>query len=159
MNPRYLHRLVLLLGLLAVLCAGSTAQAAGIDKNAQDLAKQDRDWSNAAGQKDVNLLMTFYAAETFVYPPNEPISVGVEGVRKTWESIFADPTHTISWKVVNASVAQSGEIGYTTGTYEFSGKGSDGKSYTDKGKYVTVWSRGHDGKWLVVHDIFNSDYK
>jgi ketosteroid isomerase-like protein len=28
-----------------------------------------------------------------------------------------------------------------------------------KGKYVTVWRKGADGKWKTLHDIWNYDTK
>ena len=157
MKPRI--ALALLLGLFAVLFSSSSAIAAGIDKSAQDLVKRDADWSNAAVKKDVDLLVSFYTEDTVLYSPNDPLSVGKDAARKFWVAGFADPLFSVSWKVVNASVAKSGELGFTTGTYELTFKGPDGKPATDKGKYVTIWTRGPDGIWKVAHDIFNSDLK
>jgi len=48
-------------------------------------------------------------------------------------------------------VAGSGDIGYTSGTYEMSMAGA-----SEKGKYVTVWKKEGDA-WKVTEDIFNAD--
>jgi ketosteroid isomerase-like protein len=54
-------------------------------------------------------------------------------------------------------VARSGELGYTSGTYDFSMKDASGKIISDKGKYVTVWKKQADGTWKVLLDTYNSD--
>ena len=59
--------------------------------------------------------------------------------------------------MATASASKGGDLGYTSGTYQFSITGSDGKPIPDKGKYVVVWKKDASGKWKVVADIFNSD--
>ena len=54
-------------------------------------------------------------------------------------------------------VASSGELGYTSGTYDFSIKDASGKTISDKGKYLTVWKKEADGAWKVLFDTYNSD--
>jgi ketosteroid isomerase-like protein len=56
-------------------------------------------------------------------------------------------------------VAKSGDLGFTTGTYEDSFKGTDGKMVSEKGKYVCMWKKQKDGTWKAIHDIWNSDAK
>jgi ketosteroid isomerase-like protein len=54
-------------------------------------------------------------------------------------------------------VAQSGDIGYTSGTYEFTMNDASGKPVNERGKYLEVWKKQADGKWKCVMDIWNSD--
>ena len=145
-------------GTFAMLLAAEPAFA-DIEANAKELAKLDNDWSNAAGKKDVDAVASFYADDAVAYPPNEPIAVGRAEAKKVWAAYFADPTFSISWKTVHAGVSKSGDLGFTSGTYEDSFKGPDGKTVTEKGKYVCTWRKDKDGKWKAIHDIWNTDSK
>ena len=148
--------LLALAGAYALLIA-AVPVSAHIEANAKALAQLDDDWSNAAVAKDVEKVASFYAEDAIAYPPNEPMAVGKAAAKKIWATYFADPTFKISWKTVHAGV--SGDLGYTTGTYEDSFKGPDGKLVTDKGKYVCVWRKQKDGSWKAIHDSWNLDAK
>ncbi|MGH7983124.1 MAG: YybH family protein, partial [Candidatus Udaeobacter sp.] len=75
----------------------------------------------------------------------------------TWKDLLASPGVAISWKTAKVEVARSGDLAYTTGTYELTMNDASGKPINDRGKYVEVWKKQADGKWKVVADIWNSD--
>lgn len=54
----------------------------------------------------------------------------------------------MTWEPIGSSMATSGEIGYTYGSYEQRGK----KGEVEKGYYVRVWRLGRDNTWKVVLD-------
>ena len=57
----------------------------------------------------------------------------------------------LSWKPVFADIAGSGDLGYTTGPYEFrKEKASD--PVAGRGHFVSVWRVQEDGTWKVVFD-------
>jgi uncharacterized protein (TIGR02246 family) len=141
---------------LAMMCS-SAVFAADIAANAKGLAKLDDDWSRAAAAKDVERVASYYAEDAIAYPPNAPAAVGKAEAKKVWAGFLADPSLSISWKTTHAQV--SGDLGFTTGTYEDSFKGSDGKMVNEKGKYVCVWKKQKDGRWKAIHDMWNSDSK
>lgn len=154
--PTYLRCLVLLL----VIGSSVSATASADDKasaKAKMLIKLDDDWSAAAGRRDVDRVASFYAEDAIAYPPGEPVAVGRAAAKKVWAAYFADPTFSISWKTVHAEVAKSGDLGYTTGTYEASYKGPDGKPVAEKGKYLCTWKLQGDGTWKAIHDMWNTD--
>jgi uncharacterized protein (TIGR02246 family) len=146
-------------GALAVLFSALPTFAADMDASAKALAKLDDDWSKAAAAKDVDRVASFYAEDAIAYPPNEPVAAGRAAARKVWAAYFADKSFAISWKTTHAEVAKSGDLGYTTGTYEDSFKGPDGKQVTETGKYVCIWKKQKDGTWKAIHDTWNSDAK
>jgi ketosteroid isomerase-like protein len=136
----------------------SMAQAADMDSRAQALVQLDDTWSKLASIKDAHAVAAYYAPDAVVYPPNGVMATGRDA-EKVWASYFAAPGFTISWKTVHASVSKSGDMGYTTGMYEDSYTGADGKTVNEKGKYVCIWAKQKDGQWKAVHDIWNSDSK
>ena len=101
---------------------------------AKTLTQLDDDWSKAAGTKDVDRVASFYADDAIAYPPSEPIAAGQPAAKKVWAAYFADSTFAISWKTNHAEVAKSGDLGFTTGTYEASWKRSRWQSGHPEGK-------------------------
>jgi hypothetical protein len=47
-----------------------------------------------------------------------------------------------------ADVAQSGDLGYTYGSYEL----KEANATSEKGYYARVWKRGANDQWQVVLD-------
>jgi hypothetical protein len=58
---------------------------------------------------------------------------------QTWETSFAD-------------VAQSGDLGYTYGSYEMK-EASSSNGVTEKGYYARVWKSNDDNQWQVVMEV------
>jgi ketosteroid isomerase-like protein len=135
-------------------------RAAGdMGADAKVLAKLDDDWSAAAATRDAEKVASFYAEDAVAYPPNEPVCVGRAAARKVWAAYFADPSFKISWKSTHAEVANSGDMGFTSGPYEASYNGADGKMINEKGKFLCVWRKQRDGTWKATHDMWNTDAK
>jgi ketosteroid isomerase-like protein len=151
---------VFLFALLVVSAAVTQVRAADMDARAQALIKLDDEWSKSAATKDAHKVASYYAETALAYPPNAVLASGRDAAEKVWASYFAAaPDFKISWKTTHAEMAKSGDMGYTTGTYEDSYTGADGKTVNEKGKYVCVWAKQKDGSWKAVHDIWNSDTK
>ena len=123
-------------------------------KGADEQAVRDADaaWSKAAGAKDLDKTVSFYADDAVVLPPNEAAVTTKDGIRNLWKG-FLDSLTDISWKTMRVEMAKSGDMAVLIGTYEMTMK--DGTK--DKGKYCEVWKRKSDGKWKVTTDMFSSD--
>lgn len=151
-----------LLGACALTLAVSTvvARAGDMDETAKALVRLDEEWSKTAATRDADKVAAFYSEDAVVYPPDAPVVEGRAAAKKVWAGYFADPNFVkISWKSTHAEIAKSGEFGFTSGTYEMSLKGADGKPATEKGKFLCVWKKQADGTWKAVHDMWNADGK
>ena len=64
----------------------------------------------------------------------------------------------LKWFPIYAALSQSGDLGFTTGPWEYSEneKESTKNSY---GNYCTVWERKTDGDWLFLIDFGNQNEK
>ncbi len=49
-------------------------------------------------------------------------------------------------------IAQSGDLGYSYGTYEINNSRSDAQAENEKGSFLRIWRR-EDGKWKLVFDV------
>ena len=123
----------------------------------QALRDTDDQWSKAAGSKDVDKTMSFYADDAVVMPPNAAIASTKDAIRKIWSDMFTTAGFSISWKATKVEVAKSGDIGFVSGTYEVTMNDASGKPASERGKYLVVWEKQADGKWKCGADIWNSD--
>jgi uncharacterized protein (TIGR02246 family) len=142
---------------LTMCLAANVCLAADTKAIEQALRDLDAQWSAAAGDKDLEKTISFYSADAIVLPTNAPTATTKEAIRNAWKDLLASPGLMISWKTTKVEVARSGDIAYTTGTYELTMNDASGKLVPDHGKYVEVWKKQADGKWKVVADIWNSD--
>ena len=145
------------ISMAVVFCAcaiafASLALSAGIPDNAKALAALDDAWSKAANAGDVSGVISYYANDAVIYPPNSPMVSDAAGIKKTWETMLADPKAKLSWTTTNAGVDRN--MGFTSGSYQVAGAD---RAIIEKGKYLCVWQKGKDGKWKAVHDMWNPD--
>src|SRR5438093_10188389 len=138
---------------LAFVCTA----AAGDTKIEQDLRDLDAKWSAAAGAKDVDKTVSYYAEDAVVMPPNAPAATTKEAIRSAWKEMLTSPGAAISWKTTKVEVAKSGDLAYVSGTYEETMTDASGKPVKDRGKYVEIFKKQANGTWKVIVDIWNSD--
>jgi ketosteroid isomerase-like protein len=100
--------------------------------------------------------MGFVAQDGMIMPPNEPAVSGAAA--HDWAAkTMATPGFGVSWSASVVEVAGSGDVGYTSGTYDLHANAPDGSPFSDHGKYLTVWKKDAAGAWKVALDTFNSD--
>jgi ketosteroid isomerase-like protein len=132
-------------------CGTST----NVEQQRNALLAVDREWSQTT--TDLNKFLSYYAGDASVYPQGMPIATGSEAIRDVFTKMSSMPGFALQWSATKADVSASGELGYTTGTYQMTMNDAAGKPMTEKGKYVTVWKKQSDGQWKVTNDIFNAD--
>ena len=150
--------LLIMIGSAALLFAAACAPKAPADDiDAQSLTQLDDAWSKDASTKQAEKVASYYAPNAVAYPPNAPVAIGRDAAQKVWADYFAAPNFSIAWKTTHAG--SSGNLGFTTGTYEDSFTAPDGKTVHESGKYVCIWRKQADGNWKAIHDTWNSDAK
>lgn len=69
--------------------------------------------------------------------------------QEVWKSRPAQPNARLTWHPALVDVAQSGELGYTTGPWTMLESDKPGAA----GEYVTVWRKQPDGVWKFAVDL------
>ena len=141
-----MHRFVLLVALVA---ASGCAASVNVEAEKDALLAADRAWAETV--KDVDKFTSYFASDATIYALGMPAVTGADAIKKTFVEMTSAPGFALSFAPAEAVVAASGDIGYTSGTYEMPAAGA-----SEKGKYVTVWKKEGDA-WKVTEDIFNAD--
>ena len=120
------------------------------------LRETDIAWSHAAAKKDIDATASLMTDDGEQLPPNAPMAKGRDAVKKEWAGLLALKDVAIKWEPTSIQVAESGEIGYTSGTYTFDYTDPKAGKISDHGKYLEVWKKV-DGKWKCYLDMYSSD--
>jgi ketosteroid isomerase-like protein len=76
--------------------------------------------------------------------------VGPKAVKEYFET-RGEPA-SMTWQPVFASIAGSGDLGFTIGESVTTARGPSGAAVQRFGKYLTVWKKQRDGTWKFVVD-------
>lgn len=137
---------------LAMTGAGAWAQTAA--KTDPALTKLAKEFCAAFNAKDAAKTAGFYSEDVVFNPPNEAAVRGRSNIQAWVKKQFDQGVGNLV--LTPAESAISGTFAYQAGTYSILVKPPTGPAITDKGKYVEVLKQV-GGKWLIAHDIFNSD--
>jgi uncharacterized protein (TIGR02246 family) len=98
-----------------------------------------------------------YAADALFMPPNAKVLDGVKDISDGWQATWDAGFRNI--KITTSDVMVRGDLAVETGTWsgDIQPKAAGAAPLHDNGKYIVVWQRVANGKWLVVRDIYNSD--
>ena len=138
---------------LTLLTASCSQQPPADTRAANEAAIRDADiaWSKAAAAKQVDEVLSFYTDDASSFVDKGPIATGKQAIGDSWRDLF-NMGYAISWQPTKVEVAESGDLGYSQGTYE-----QKNDQTISKGKYVVVWKKDPAGGWKAVSEIANSD--
>jgi ketosteroid isomerase-like protein len=125
-------------------------------KATADMLKQlEGEFMKAAAEKGSSGYMSYYADDAVEVPNGHAAIPGKTNIAATM-GFLDDKNNRLTWVPVGADISDSGDLGYTYGTWEFHSKDKDGKPAVDYGNYTSVWKKQKDGNWKVVLDMGNS---
>lgn len=155
MKSTYLRTILVLLVLFtltAVSCRKSSTTT-----NSMTISETDRFYSALSVQKGMNaaFLAMFDSTGVMLTANHLPV-VGHRSISELL-SQRNDNTFTLTWEPLFEKMADSGDLGYSYGTYIITDKIS--KSITGEGTYVTIWQKNKNGDWKAVLDTGNEGLK
>jgi uncharacterized protein (TIGR02246 family) len=111
-----------------------------------------------ANAKDTEKWSEFFAEDASGLFPGGRILNGRASIKAAIAPLFADPNFSLSLKSTRAMASKGGDMVYLQGTYTMSMTAPKTKKpMTDKGKYLTIFTKQSDGSWKAIADTFNSD--
>jgi ketosteroid isomerase-like protein len=150
----------LLLSLLVVFIgsASSVVSSEGCqdvqekDRGETTLLRTDVEFAKASEAKGAAEAFSLFLAEDAIQlPADENPIFGREAIVKAMGSGYI-----LKWEPRRAEVSNSGDLGWTWGTYELHVKDAQGKALVRFGKYINVWRKDKDGNWRVIADMGNT---
>ena len=147
---------------LAVLTVGcANAPAPPPDTRAADLqAVKDVEaaWVKDTATKDADKWASYFAEDgSGLYPAAGTLN-GKPAIKAAMAPYFADPNFSLTFQSTRTMASKGGDMVYSQGTYTMTMTDPKTKNLmTDKGKYLTVYSKQADGSWKAIADTFNSD--
>jgi uncharacterized protein (TIGR02246 family) len=147
---------------LAVLAVGcSNAPAPAPDTRAADVqAVKDIEtaWVKDAGTKDADKWASYFADDGSGLYPGAATLNGKTAIKEAMAPMFADPNFSLTFQSTRMMASKGGDMVYSQGTYSMTMTNPKTKKpMTDKGKYLTVYTKQPDGSWKAIADTFNSD--
>jgi len=128
------------------------------DAGAQAIRNLEDQWSVALREKDVDKIISFYAADGVNMSPGRSIARGPEAIKERLVSMFADTSllfEDYTGSIEKVEVSASGDLGYAYGQDELTVKSKVG-NVKDKSKWVDIWKK-IDGEWKVIVSSGNSN--
>ncbi len=145
-------RTLVLIGVIAMVAMSSSPLRAADEGPLDSLVANERAFaalSVAKGMREA--FLTYLAEDAVLFQPR-----AVNG-RKVWEGRPASAA-TLKWEPAFAAVSSSGDMGYTTGPWEYqpaadsAGTPSPPESYL-YGQFNSVWKKEKGAGWRVLADI------
>ena len=117
----------------------------------RELLEADIAFSDLSIEKGMNHAFISFCAKDAVPQRNKTMPLkGGESISESL-SLNDDKAYSLSWEPIHATVAKSGDLGYTYGTFTMTQKETGTIS---KGTYVSVWIM-EEGSWKWVLDSGN----
>jgi ketosteroid isomerase-like protein len=142
--------------LLTVFFSLGMGGAAG-KTDEQNINDLDKEWSQAAQNKDAAKFASFYSDTGSAMPFNAPIATGRVHVGELWTALMGKAGFSLHFAPTRIEVAGSKDIAFDVGTFELKLNDAQGVPVTTPGKYVVVWKKQKGGDWKAEADIFNTD--
>lgn len=111
-------------------------------------------WAEVAATKDAAKFVTYYSADALVLMSGAPAMRGIDAITTGLKGAMADPNFSIAFRTTKVTVAKSGELAYTEGTYEQTVTDpATKKKAGEKANYVTCWVKQADNSWKAATDV------
>jgi len=115
---------------------------------APELAAVDAAWDAAVAARDEAAFLS-RIAEDAVFAGGT-LQVGKAVIREKWARYLLPGGPTLRWTPTGAGIAPSGDLGWTVGDATFAWK--EKGVAPSPGRYVTVWSKDGQGRWMAALD-------
>lgn len=117
------------------------------------LLEADRAFCESTSERGLSGWLEWFAADAAVLTVDGRLLEGEEAIADYYTSL-AFPPPGFRWEPESGALADSGDLGYTVGSWELRPPGAESAqaSTPPGGRYLSVWKRQDDGTFLVLAD-------
>lgn len=121
----------------------------------EDVLKEFREgWRAAYVGLDATELASFFADDARIMAPGRETIEGKKAILAYFEERTQNP---FTLELINSRSRSSGDLAVDESDYVYGWVDDNGEHRSVTGRYLMVYRRAPDGRWLVTHDIWN-DY-
>jgi uncharacterized protein len=117
------------------------------------LLETDQAWASAIAEGDMESVFSYWADYAVIIPAGMETVRGKEAIRNFIATNRAERGFSLRTEPLEATVSQSGDIGYTVGNYEISMDGPDETRFLSQGRYLATWQKDETGAWKCTMEI------
>jgi uncharacterized protein (TIGR02246 family) len=114
-----------------------------------------QDWVFACNSKQLEDLVSIYAADALVLRPNHPAVRGTAAIREFFFAALDSGVGDVEIDPIRLDVI--GDFAYEAGRFKMLVPLAVGKRREERGKYLALLSRQTNGEWRIVSDCWSSD--
>lgn len=109
-------------------------------------------WAEAIGAKNVDAVMSHYAADVVTFDLAPPLQyTGADALKKSLEAWFPTFRGPVGYEIRDLSIATGGDVAFCRSLNRISGTKTGGEE-ADVWVRATVGLRKIDGEWKVTHE-------
>src|SRR5947199_5471658 len=128
-----------------IMAVVSAQQQSERTQNRRALVEMEHAFAKAAATKGTrDAFLEFLADDGIIFQPGAVNGKKFWGERPSRKGL-------LSWEPIFSDVSRAGDLGYTTGPWEFRPNGPDDQPVAF-GQYFTIWKKQRDGSWKAVLD-------
>jgi len=140
----------------AVVSAGGASVVGARAAGPRAAVRQaDIDRCAAVAARDMDRFLALLADDAAFFPDQMPLARGKAAIHELLAPFFDPKGPTLKCEPMTADVSRSGDLAYTTGTYDVGGTPAERSPTRGHGKYVTIWKRRPGGAWKLAVDVGN----
>jgi uncharacterized protein (TIGR02246 family) len=160
-----MKKLFMILPLVFLLCFAISCQqgeevaeeakpAVDVEAEEQAIREIAQKAFEAERQKDINAVLSIYAENVVVQPPNMPQIEGVEALRNFYTE-FLKILVSIEGSPTKVTISEAGDMAWNYTWNRAVYEGPEGR-IEDEGKALSVWQK-INGEWKIVAISYSSD--
>lgn len=140
----------------AILATGCAPQQVDLEAERSALRDAASSYHAAATAKNVDQVVALYDETALMVPPNSDLVEGLEGVGNYRFGFIETEGVELSFEILRAEVAESGDMGWTISLGQITINRPEGPPGRDLVRDFHTWKKQPDGSWKVVVDMWNS---
>ena len=142
------------LPLVVAVIVASCAERVDVEQEEAELMAASTEWGHTGS--DIDKFTSFLAPDARLSYWGMPAIEGIEAIRSVIGPLMKTPDFNMTWQPTRATVAASGDLGYTIGTFTMIFRNATGMLITETGKEQTTWKK-INGEWRVIEDTSTSN--
>ncbi len=137
--------------------------ATGMAGPKEDMMATDRAFSEMSLKNGAHAaFLAFMSDDVRLFDGDHPPILGKAAAAAYYADVEkrnpdGEKSSTLQWTPLEAETSPDGVLGFTRGTWIFTGTKKDGGTQKVTGYYVTEWKRQSDGQYKFVLDIGGAD--